>query len=88
MTEDETVIKGASSTVMPRTLEADSAVPILLPRAALMASLVVVGGTAISAVMSTDAETTKTDTSDVLTPAAAAKLTCREWGVGKVLEWW
>ena len=84
VTEDETVIKGASSTVMPRTLDAKAAVPRLAVRAELMASPVVVDGTVILAVMRTDAGVTVTDTSDVLTPAATAKRTWGGWEGVKV----
>ena len=87
VTEDETVIKGASSTVMPRTLDAKAAVPMLAERAALMASPVVVDGTVILAMMRTDAGVTVTDTSDVLTPAATAKRTWGGWESVRVEAW-
>ena len=74
---DASTTAGTDSTVIPRAVEAVAAVARLVDSEACTAATVVEAGTAIVAVMITEAAVTLTETNDASTPAAAAMLCCR-----------
>ena len=66
--------EGVASTVMPRAVDAVAAVARLEEREVCTAAAVVAAGTAMVAVMITEAAATLTETSAASTPAAVAML--------------
>ena len=68
---------GADSTVTPSALDAASAVPRVEDREVDIVAAVLEAGTAIVAVIITEAAATAMVTADESTPAAVARLCCK-----------